>query len=335
MSLITDMIEAYRADAITLDQLVAKLADYHYATPARMQGGPTDIFERGAWLDEQPYYTDGSWDEVLRARNYGLLSPEEYDAINRGFEMGRKDAKGGSGSGNFGHEGRPGEVGGSGGGGGQQRVSQADAGMGLSRYQRGGYSVINATLRGIAVESIGDPQVDEDAKNVANYIAGIDSIMEPLPASTLFRGLDPSAVGALLGMPSTGSESGSTYAKIEAMSMEGLGEALRDLEGTSFMDKGFVSTSRDENFAGIRGTYGRVEVELDVPVGIKGIDMNSKMGDTAFRSEKEVLLQRDLSFRITGVSIATRHDLGGDDPQNRYTGKEFQVYVVHARVENG
>lgn len=117
MSIITEMIETYRAGTTTLDQLVAKLADYHYATPARMQGGPTDIFERGAWLDEQPYYTEGSWDEVLRARDYGSLSPEEYDAINRGFEAGRKDAKGGSGSGNFGHEGRPGEIGGSGAGG--------------------------------------------------------------------------------------------------------------------------------------------------------------------------------------------------------------------------
>lgn len=86
MSVITDQIKSYRAGTIDLPALIAKLSRRTYPLPARMQGGPKNPFARALWFDEQPSYTDGTWDEVLRARNYGLLDDDEYNQINAAFE---------------------------------------------------------------------------------------------------------------------------------------------------------------------------------------------------------------------------------------------------------
>lgn len=82
MSVITDQIKQYRDGSIDFEALKRKLGDRTYPLPARMVGGPKNIVMRSAWLDEQPYYSDGTWDEIMRARNYGLLTDAEYDEIN-------------------------------------------------------------------------------------------------------------------------------------------------------------------------------------------------------------------------------------------------------------
>lgn len=89
MSAITTAIQNYRAGRMTWGDLFTFLTGRHWPQPERYKNLPEDPLKREAELDQRPNYTDGTWDEVVRARDYGDLSPQEYDSLNR--EMWRRN----------------------------------------------------------------------------------------------------------------------------------------------------------------------------------------------------------------------------------------------------
>ena len=74
--MITDAIKAYRVTGYGWDALKAQLATRTYPTPERYVR-PRDE------SDDLVPYTEGTWDEVRRCRNVGLLTDDEYLQIVR------------------------------------------------------------------------------------------------------------------------------------------------------------------------------------------------------------------------------------------------------------
>jgi hypothetical protein len=78
MSDITDIIVAYRQGETTWDELVENLTTRKYATPSRYENRPKTMAETEGYWEGVSYREDGTWDEVRRARNRGLLTSPEY-----------------------------------------------------------------------------------------------------------------------------------------------------------------------------------------------------------------------------------------------------------------
>jgi DNA-binding protein HU-beta len=76
---ITEQIEQYREGLIDFPSLLAALAYRKYPDPARYRNRPQNPFE--VEVSDPPVYDEGTWDEVVRARNLGLLTQDEYLAL--------------------------------------------------------------------------------------------------------------------------------------------------------------------------------------------------------------------------------------------------------------
>lgn len=148
-------------------------------------------------------------------------------------------------------------------------------------YTTSSYLQINSALRD-------DKKLNKHNQSV---VTNIDSAMETsvLPEQTLYRGTDYGLFGI----------------EKEGRSQSSIEKLLKSMVGTSFSDKAYVSTTKDESTArsfsgrGSGGSNGRVILEIKADEGSHGIDIgtNSNFGE----SESEVLLPRDSSFVITGV----------------------------------
>ncbi len=83
MTEITDIIKAYRAGDLNLDQLVVLLGHRSYPLQDRYRKDlvPPDLATHEDWPDGT-WSQDGTWDEVTKARNTGLLTAADYAAIS-------------------------------------------------------------------------------------------------------------------------------------------------------------------------------------------------------------------------------------------------------------
>jgi hypothetical protein len=153
----------------------------------------------------------------------------------------------------------------------------------LERYVGEQYQDINAYLRHNTVNGF-------DRISIANQVSLIDSLMSPLGEDTvLYRGVQP----------------GNTS------------DMLRTLEpGDTFLDKGFVSTSQNAEFAQgwqdvpFSGSEG-VLLTINAPASTQGIDILKLSGGsenaplfygTNLEEEREVILQRDTTFEVVSNS---------------------------------
>lgn len=84
MTDITTTIRRYRVGEIDREELVRQLGDRDYPLPNRLRKelGPPDPVRREDWLDAQDYSQAGTWDEITKARNTGLLTAADYAAIS-------------------------------------------------------------------------------------------------------------------------------------------------------------------------------------------------------------------------------------------------------------
>lgn len=81
MGAITLEIQRYNQGLIDLDALVTFLEAFDFQTPARFEDIPADVFEADAQAEERTYEDEGTLDEVLAARDRGLLSKEDLQTI--------------------------------------------------------------------------------------------------------------------------------------------------------------------------------------------------------------------------------------------------------------
>jgi len=82
---VTRQIQAYRRGELSWEGLIDFLRHYPFKTPERFTSPdrPRDLYARNEWLDSQNLSEDGTWDEVVRARDTEDLTFEEYQEINR------------------------------------------------------------------------------------------------------------------------------------------------------------------------------------------------------------------------------------------------------------
>lgn len=74
MSAITTSVKAFKDSGVGWEQLRDTLANRTYPKPERYSG-PRDE------SNDLVAYTDGTWDEVRRCRNIGLLTDDQYMEI--------------------------------------------------------------------------------------------------------------------------------------------------------------------------------------------------------------------------------------------------------------
>lgn len=83
MSTLTTWIEEYAGGGIDRATLIERLQSFPFATPARYDEIPDDPFEADAQAEERDYDEDATVDEIVRARDVGLLTSEDFLAIVR------------------------------------------------------------------------------------------------------------------------------------------------------------------------------------------------------------------------------------------------------------
>ncbi len=81
MGAITLWAQQYQQGLITLEDLTANLEAFEWKVPARFVTMPKDIFEADAQAEERTYADEDTMDELLSARDTGLLTREDLDKI--------------------------------------------------------------------------------------------------------------------------------------------------------------------------------------------------------------------------------------------------------------
>lgn len=79
---------------------------------------------------------------------------------------------------------------------------------------------------------------------------------------------------------------------------------LKEIVGKNFNEKGYMSTTKDiEQTKIFSGSYQNgITIEFqNIPDGTHGLDLSDFKEGREFKAEKEVLLQRDLNYKITGA----------------------------------
>lgn len=220
-------------------------------------------------------------------------------------------SKGGAGSGNFGHTGRPGHRGGSAGGGsvggGKGDVKGGDAISGARRVET--KEDIQKFLGGAGV----NPDLEEreeaflDEYKQEGYLYVNDDMRSGYEGETEEQIW---SIQDSIGFSEGVSESVVVYRGMHEDVFAGGGGVPKDLTGIEFSDKAFVSTSLDASvggeFAARAGERGIV-MEIVLPKGTKALNMERWGAGT----ESELLLQRDLKFKIVGDNRASGRDAGG------------------------
>ena len=81
MSEVTDLIDAYRAGELTLDELAQRFHDRVWPTPRPAARTVDELYERELEDPEPP--AEGSFDEVVNAYHAGKITGDEYKALAR------------------------------------------------------------------------------------------------------------------------------------------------------------------------------------------------------------------------------------------------------------
>lgn len=81
MGQITLWAEQYHQGLIDLETLIAHLDAFEFQTPARFKDIPADLFEAEAQAEERTYDDEDTMDELLGARDRGLLTRADLEAI--------------------------------------------------------------------------------------------------------------------------------------------------------------------------------------------------------------------------------------------------------------
>ena len=72
--------------------------------------------------------------------------------------------------------------------------------------------------------------------------------------------------------------------------------------GDTLIDKGFISTSKDEDVAFHYALTNGVMMRVKLPKGVKAIDMAKKLGhDYFYKHEKEIILAPGTPIKVTGM----------------------------------
>ena len=154
-------------------------------------------------------------------------------------------------------------------------------------YSKTGYTPMNALLRGSPAAKLPAP---EDEARYRGEIAAVRSAMQPWPQATVVdRLVRPDAFGIDIDDPQTA-------------------EKLADLNGSTFQDQGFLSTTVAELPA--IGDPRSALLHIEVPKGTPAAYIQ-RVSEGGYKGgEEELLLDAGLSYEITDVT--TRLDEAGD-----------------------
>lgn len=81
MSEVTDLIDAYRAGELTLDELAQRFHDRVWPTPRAAAQSAGELYQRE--LEDPDPAAEGSFDEVVNAYHAGQITGDEYKALAR------------------------------------------------------------------------------------------------------------------------------------------------------------------------------------------------------------------------------------------------------------
>jgi hypothetical protein len=180
----------------------------------------------------------------------------------------------------------------------------------LRRYTSMGYATINARMRGqtlLTGNYARSVQGQEDAKNADQYIASMHAAMRPLTEPlTVYRGINRAGVLQLF-----------NTSQPDAQDV-----------GTEFMDKAFVSTSRDSAEGYWHGQKGGAMMEIHVPAGTPALDVVAALGHD-LKNEEEVVLQDGAHFRLDSVDTVSYPLDRANNPlqRNQWPGQETRLHV--------
>lgn len=88
MGQITTWATQYHQGLIDLDVLIGNLQTFNWRTPGRFAEIPADLFVAEAQAEERTYEDEDTFDEVLAARDRGLLTTEDLLAVAAALEAG-------------------------------------------------------------------------------------------------------------------------------------------------------------------------------------------------------------------------------------------------------
>lgn len=172
-------------------------------------------------------------------------------------------------------------------------------GMWVNRYLRdpSGYVQENGAL------------TDEDRQ----FIKALDSATEKenVTDKILYRSVDAQAVfGQMTDMDFDNLRNAVVYGDTSRPAQAALSRASAKV-GAKVTEKGYMSTTRDAETAytwnGYTGSTKDITLEMNVPVGIKGFDVE-KMFEVEEMQQHEVLLQRDLTYEVEGIERRDSED---------------------------
>ena len=145
------------------------------------------------------------------------------------------------------------------------------------------------------------------------FIKALDSATkkENVTDKLLYRSVDAQAVfGKMTDMDFDNLRNAVVYGDTSRPAQAALNKASGKI-GTRVNEKGFMSTTRDAETAyawnGYTGSTKDITLEMNVPDGIKGFDVE-KMFEVEEMQQHEVLLQRDLTYKVEGIERRDSED---------------------------
>jgi hypothetical protein len=144
-------------------------------------------------------------------------------------------------------------------------------------------------------EAVSD-YTDEGYWDVNNYLRNRETPAFPTSTDSIIKHLD-----SLLNTASLPEEQ-TVYRGISKSGAARMDEAIAS-GNTTFVDKGFVSTTRDQHYASVFAAslkHNHATVDIVLPKGSKALDIASWSSSP---DEQETLIQRGAAFKITGKTI--------------------------------
>jgi len=152
----------------------------------------------------------------------------------------------------------------------------------IKSYTGFGYGPINAALRGTDEPRVLVPEEQKSADTWKQMGDAIHSAMQPTTANqTVYRGISADIF-------SGGQRAGYDWSKAVGMTIT---------------DKGFPSTTTDEA-KGIEWDFKGAIAVIDVPKGTSALSITPKLASNPDLDEKELLLDRGLTFHVTSVDVS-------------------------------
>lgn len=179
--------------------------------------------------------------------------------------------------------------------------------------QDAGYTYINDKLRGVDETPMEQHHIDA-VKNIDNVIA-----RNTVKEKTLYRGMGGNVIfpemnpyehrlmelyfsdkAAYDSLPNDNWFDGVKYTNAK----DNVERYIKEINGKTFTDKGFVSTSKNIKDTNVFTDSHKNPVIIEfenIPENTHGVDLSQFKEGREFRDENEVLLHRDLNYKITGM----------------------------------